>query len=99
MGTQEKVAIKTESASCEEPRLEFEAATLKYFTEEFNPQGFCKCHWYGSEKGWNFVVMDLLGKSLEDMQDACKGKYNARTTTMVAQQVLTRLEYFHSRCY
>merc|ERR1719478_1601779 len=42
--------------------------------------------------------MELLGKSLEDMVTKCGGKFQPKTAVLVAQQVLHRVEYLHSRC-
>merc|ERR1712178_475139 len=45
----------------------------------------------------NALVMEILGKSLEDHVQACKGKFTVKTTVLVAQQVLQRIEYLHSK--
>merc|ERR1712176_1045022 len=41
--------------------------------------------------------MELLGKSLEDRVQLCGGKFTAKTSVLVAQQVLQRIEYLHSK--
>merc|ERR1719254_153571 len=44
------------------------------------------------------MVMDLLGRSLEDRMQSCKGKFSVASAVLVAKQVLCRIEYLHSKC-
>ena len=47
--------------------------------------------WYGSEKDYNVLVMDLLGPSLEDLFNFCSRRFTMKTVLMLADQVLRRL--------
>mmetsp|Transcript_8701 Transcript_8701/g.8228 ORF Transcript_8701/g.8228 Transcript_8701/m.8228 type:complete len:161 (-) Transcript_8701:647-1129(-) len=45
------------------------------------------------------MVLDLLGKDLEDLFEYCKYKFSLRTVCMLAEQMLHRIEYLHSRSF
>ena len=46
-----------------------------------------------------YIVMDLLGPSLEDLFNLCGGKFTLKTTLMVFWQILDRLQTMHDRNY
>eukprot|EP00747_Dinoflagellata_sp_TGD_P170833 gnl/TRDRNA2_/TRDRNA2_203422_c0_seq1.p1 gnl/TRDRNA2_/TRDRNA2_203422_c0~~gnl/TRDRNA2_/TRDRNA2_203422_c0_seq1.p1 ORF type:complete len:346 (-),score=79.12 gnl/TRDRNA2_/TRDRNA2_203422_c0_seq1:140-1177(-) len=95
--TKEEVAIKCEEASAQAPQLENEAKLLKLMGDPVQPQGFVECFFFGKEGGFNIMVMEMLGKSIEDRVQGCKGRFNTKTTVLVAEQCVQRLEYLHSR--
>lgn len=95
--TGDKVAVKTEDVECSAPQLEQEGETLNYLAIPTPQQGFVDCFYFGREGGFNCLVMELLGKSLEDMVQKCGGKFNTKTATLVSDQVIRRIEYLHSK--
>ncbi len=52
---------------------------------------------YGFSGEFNILVMELLGKSLEDVFQSQQKKFTVKTVCMVGIQMLDRLEFVHSK--
>ena len=61
--------------------------------------GIPSVRWYGTEGDYNVMVIDLLGKSLEDLFNDCGRRLNLKTVLILADQLLCRLEIIHTKCY
>lgn len=61
--------------------------------------GVPNVRWFGTEGDYNVMVIDLLGKSLEDLFNDCTRKLSLKTVLMLAEQMLCRLEIIHTKCY
>jgi serine/threonine protein kinase len=91
-----QVAIKLEVKNSKHPQLIYEAKVLKLL------QGQPSCGvpgllWYGTEGDYNVMVLQLLGPSLEDLFNYCRRRFQLKTVCMLADQLLSRVEYIHSR--
>ena len=45
------------------------------------------CRWWGVEKDYNVLVIDLPGPSIEDLFNFCSRKFSMKTVLMLADQV------------
>ncbi|CAK8985332.1 Casein kinase I [Durusdinium trenchii] len=92
--TSEEVAIKLESIKSKHPQLLYESKLYKILA---GGVGVPNVHWYGVEGDYNVMVIDLLGPSLEDLFSFCNRKFSLKTTLMLADQMINRVEYMHAK--
>ncbi|KAK4057817.1 serine/threonine protein kinase [Microbotryomycetes sp. JL221] len=90
----EEVAIKLESVKAKHPQLEYEAKVYKTLA---GGVGVPFVRWFGVECDYNAMVLDLLGPSLEDLFNFCNRKFSLKTVLLLADQLISRIEYTHSR--
>ena len=88
----EEFAIKMENKSKEQGLLETEATIMSYLKGPNIP--FIKS--YGYSGNYNVLVMQLLGKSLEDLFNKYS-KFTIKTTSMLGHQMVSILQYIHDR--
>ncbi|XP_042034502.1 casein kinase I-like isoform X2 [Salvia splendens] len=94
--TNEDVAIKLENARTRHPQLLYESKLYRLLQ---GGNGIPNTKWFGVEGEYNVLVMDLLGASLEDMFTFCSRKLSLKTVLMLADQMLNRLEFVHSKSF
>ncbi|XP_052886809.1 casein kinase 1-like protein 9 isoform X2 [Gossypium arboreum] len=92
--TKEEVAVKLESAKTKHPQLHYES---KLYMLLQGGTGIPHLKWFGIEADYNVMVIDLLGPSLEDLFNYCNRKLSLKTVLMLADQLINRVEYMHSR--
>jgi casein kinase I family protein HRR25 len=90
----EEVAIKVESVRSKHPQLEYEARVYKSMA---GGVGVPFVRWYGIEGEYNCMVVDLLGPSLEDLFNFCGRKFSLKTVLLLADQLISRIEFVHSK--
>ena len=82
-----KVAIKVEHAL--KPRHEQLGHEAKVYRTLNGGSGIPKIYYYGSEGGLNFLVMELLGPSLEQLFNFCSRKFTLKTVLMLADTMVS----------
>ncbi|KAG5438876.1 hypothetical protein PCANB_002206 [Pneumocystis canis] len=92
----EEIAIKLESSKVKHPQLEYEARVYKALA---GGVGIPFVRWFGTECDYNAMVMDLLGPSLEDLFNFCNRKFSLKTVLLLADQLISRIEYIHAKSF
>ncbi|KAI4330695.1 hypothetical protein MLD38_028955 [Melastoma candidum] len=92
----EEVVVKLEPVKTKHPQLQYEAKLYKVLQ---GGTGFPSIKWFGVEGDYNVLVMDLLGPSFEDMFNICGRKLSLKTVLLLADQMLNRVEYLHSKSF
>lgn len=92
----EEIAIKLESVKAKHPQLEYEARVYKSLA---GGVGIPFVRWYGTECDYNAMVIDLLGPSLEDLFNFCNRKFSLKTVLLLADQLISRIEYIHAKSF
>mmetsp|Transcript_49053 Transcript_49053/g.129671 ORF Transcript_49053/g.129671 Transcript_49053/m.129671 type:complete len:323 (-) Transcript_49053:132-1100(-) len=92
----QEVAIKLESTKTKHPQLLYESKLYKLIA---GGVGIPTVHWYGVDGDQNVMVLDLLGPSLEDLFNFCDRRFSLKTTLMLADQMISLIEYIHSRSF
>jgi len=85
-------------------KLEIEGRPDKYLRREaeiyqslISAPRIPEMHWYGKVGESHAMVSELLGPSLGDLFDLCKGSFSLRTTLLLAEQLMMCIESVHSR--
>uniref|UniRef100_A0A0E0KST6 non-specific serine/threonine protein kinase n=1 Tax=Oryza punctata TaxID=4537 RepID=A0A0E0KST6_ORYPU len=90
----ESVAVKLESVKSRHPQLHYES---KLYMLLQGGTGIPHLKWFGVEGEYNVMVIDLLGPSLEDLFNYCNRKLSLKSVLMLADQMIARVEYMHTR--
>ena len=91
-----RIAIKVENAKPKCEQLAHEARIYKHLS---GGAGIPTLYYYGNEGPLNFLVMDLLGPSLETLFNQCGRVFSLKTVCMLADGMLQRIEYLHCKHY
>lgn len=90
------MAIKLEPADAKPPQLLYESKMYKLL---MGGVGIPYIYYFAQEGDYNVLVMDLLGPSLEDLFSLCKRQFSLKTTLMLADQMITRIEFLHLKTF
>ncbi|EDO46523.1 predicted protein [Nematostella vectensis] len=90
----EEVAVKLESQKARHPQLLYESKLYKILQ---GGVGIPSVRYYGQERDYNVLVMELLGPSLEDLFNFCSRRFTMKTVLMLADQMISRIEYVHNK--
>ena len=93
VSTGEHYALKMESKENGQNLLEGEAYYLCYL----KGYGIPAVKSYGFSGNYNIMVMELLGKSLEDLFQDNKKHFSLKTVCLIAIQMIDRLEFIHNK--
>lgn len=88
------VAVKLEPVSAKFPQLVYEHRVLE---ELAACHGFPRVVWFETNDVYNVMVMQKLGKSLEDVRTSRGGTLDLDTVLKIAREALDRLEACHVR--
>jgi casein kinase I family protein HRR25 len=81
--------------------VKFEPKIVEHYRLAYNSlvggPGIPFVHYSGSTEHYRYIILDLLGPSLEDMFEFCDRKFTLKTILLIADQALSRIEYIHSQ--
>jgi len=92
--TNEEVAVKLEQTKTKHPQLHIEC---KFYKVMQGGVGIPLVKYYGTEGEYNVMVMELLGPSLEDLFNFCNRKLSLKTVLLLADQLISRIEFIHGK--
>jgi serine/threonine protein kinase len=72
------------------PQLLYESKVFKLLSDGI---GIPRIHHFGTERDQHYLIMELLGPSLEDLFNFCSRRFTLKTILMIADQMIARVEY------
>ena len=90
------VAIKLEPTKAKHPQIYSES---KLYQALQSRVGIPELYWSGTQGNYNILIIELLGPSLEVLFNSCNRKFSLKTTAMIADQMISRIQYVHSKNY
>ena len=97
LSSKQEVAVKLEPQKTKHAQLSYEYRIYRILASSNSQIGIPRVLHYGVEGSYNTLIMELLGSSLEELFTLCNRQFTIKTVCMLAEQLLTRIEYIHSR--
>ena len=94
--TKQKFACKVEPVSTKHPQLKYEERVYNYLK---GGKGIPAVHFYGEVGDYYCMVIELLGRSLEDLFQYCGNVFSLKTVLMLGDQMLQRIEFVHNNSF
>ena len=98
--TKTELAIKVERKFSRKPQLPFESQVYKRLNKPFmksmKPPGFPNLRYFGTDNDYSYLVMDLVGPTLESLYNFCSRHFSLKTVLQIMDQLVTRVEHVHS---
>ena len=95
--TKTELAIKVERKYSRKPQLPFESQVYKRlnhpFMKSMRPPGFPKLRYFGVDNDYSYLVMDLVGPTLESLFNFCSRSFKLKTVLQIMDQ-LGKYEFF-----
>ena len=90
------MALKLEYNQVSPSQLENEVEIYKKLD---GGNGIPRVYWNGSECEFRVMAFELLGPSLENLFNYCGRKFSLKTVLLLADQLISRFQYIHSKGY
>ncbi|MCL4116647.1 UNVERIFIED_CONTAM: hypothetical protein GTU68_055996, partial [Idotea baltica] len=62
-----------------------------------NSVGIPALCWYGIENNYRALITDVYGPSLKQLMQFCGGKFTLKTTLLVVDQLIDRINWVHQK--
>jgi serine/threonine protein kinase len=92
--TSREVALKFERAPSQNPQLHIESQAYTHLAGGIGIPGVI---WIGFERSYAILVIERLGRSLEDLLHVRRRPFSLKTTLMIVDQSLRRIEFVHRK--
>lgn len=98
--TKSPVAIKMEKITSRASFVFHEARVMQDIQKKPNdgPPALALLKYFGQEGSYRMLIMNLMGRSLEDIHEK-RRRFSLKTTLMLGIQMISRLEFVHSCGY
>lgn len=91
-----RIGLKIEIIKARYPQLENESAILQTIQGGINYPRYIET---GVDAVFRYLAMELLGKNLDELFILCGNKFTIKTVLMIADQLISSLEFLHKRHY